>query len=73
MMCYSVEPRDCLFVKGYGFFYFAKNYGKYIGKSVSKNLSGKYSQRLIQHAKQMPADAFKTPCKSNSKNSRSNQ
>ena len=25
MMCYSVHPRDQIFVKGYGFLSFAKN------------------------------------------------
>ena len=43
---YSVQPRDRIFVKSYGFFTFAENMGKYIGKSISKNLSGKYSQKF---------------------------
>ena len=30
-MCYSVQPRDRIFVKGYGFLSFAKNMGKNIG------------------------------------------
>ena len=30
MMRYSVQPRDRIFVKGYGFFSFAKNMGKNI-------------------------------------------
>ena len=38
-MRYSVQPRDRIFVEGYGFFSFAKN----IGKNISKSLSGKYS------------------------------
>ena len=42
MMCYSVQPRDRLFVKGYGFLSFAKTMGKNIGKNISKNLCGKY-------------------------------
>ena len=41
-MCYSVQPRDRLFVKGYGFLSFAKNMGKNFGKIISKNVSGKY-------------------------------
>ena len=32
---YSVQPRDRLFVKGYGFFSFAKNMDKNIGKKLS--------------------------------------
>ena len=44
-MCYSVQPRDLRFVKGYGFLSFAKNMCKNIGKNISKNLCGKYSQK----------------------------
>ena len=40
-----------------------KNMGKNIGKNVSKNLSGKYSQKLLGHAKQSAVDAFKTASK----------
>ena len=58
-MRYSVQPRDRMFVKGYGFLSFAKN----IGKNISKNLSGKYSQKLLDHAKQSAADAIKTTSK----------
>ena len=36
MMCYSVQPRDQIFVKGYGFLSFAKNMGKNIGKNIIK-------------------------------------
>ena len=39
-MCYSVQPRDRIFVKGYEFLSFAKNMGKNIGKNISENLSG---------------------------------
>ena len=35
-MCYSVQSRDQIFVKGYGFLSFAKNMGKNIGKKISK-------------------------------------
>ena len=59
MTKYSVQPRDQIFVKGYGFLSSAKNMGKNIGKNISKNLSGKYSQKLLDHAKQSTADAFK--------------
>ena len=41
MTCYSVQPRDQIFVKAYRFLSFAKNMGKNIDKNVSKNLSGK--------------------------------
>ena len=41
------------------FFRFAKN----IGKNTSKSLSGKYSQKFLDHAKQSGPDAFKTNLK----------
>ena len=44
-MCYSVQPRDRIFAKGYGFLSFAKNVGKNIGKNISKTLCGKYNQK----------------------------
>ena len=46
----SVQPRDWIFVKGYGFLSFAKNIYKNISKNISNNLSGKYSQKLLDHA-----------------------
>ena len=38
-MRYSIEPRERIYVKGYGFLSFAKNIGK--------NLSNKYGQKLL--------------------------
>ena len=58
-MHYTVQPRDPIFVKGYGFLYFAKN----IGKNISKVLSGKYSQKLLDHTKISATDALKTTSK----------
>ena len=52
MTCYSVQPRDRIFIKGYGFLSFAKTMGKYIGKNINKMLSNKYSQKLSDYAKQ---------------------
>ena len=52
MTQYSVQPRQRVFGKGYGFLSFAKNISKSIGKNISKNLIGKYSQKLLHHAKQ---------------------
>ena len=63
MTLYSVQPRDWLFVKDYGFLSFAKNVGRNIGKNIRKNLSNKYSQRLIDHAKQSAIDTLKTASK----------
>ena len=58
MVGHSVQPRDRIFVKGYKFFYFAKNIGKYIGKSITKNLNGKCYRKRFDHAKQSAADAL---------------
>ena len=46
-MRYSIEPRDVIYVKGYGFLSFAKNMGK--------SLSNKYVKFLIvlKHLQQM--------------------
>ena len=61
MTRYLVQSRDCIFVRGYGFLSFVKNMSKYIGKNLSKNVSGKYSQKLIDHANQSAANALKLP------------
>ena len=55
---YSVQPRDWIFVKGYGFLSFAKNMGKDIGKNIIKNLSGKNRQKLLDHTKQSATDGL---------------
>ena len=62
-MRYSVQPRDRIFVKGYGFLSFAKNMSKNIGKTISKVLSCTYSQKRLDHTKQSATDAFKTVSK----------
>ena len=54
-MRYSFERRDWIFVKCNGILSFAKNTGK--------NLSGKYSQKLLDHAKQSATDALNTASK----------
>ena len=54
-MRYSIEPRDRIYVKGYGFLSFAKNMGK--------SLSNKYGQKLLDSAKKSATDAIKTASK----------
>ena len=54
-MRYSVEPRDRIYVKGYGFLPFAKNMGK--------SLSNKYGQKRLDSAKKFTTDAIKTASK----------
>ena len=56
----TVEYRDWIFVKVYGFLSPAKNMTKNIGKIISKILSGKYSQKLPDYFKQSAANALKT-------------
>ena len=63
MTCYSVQPRSEISVKGYGFFSFARNMGKIVGKNISKNLSGKYRRKRLDHAKQSTIDAIKPTSK----------
>ena len=62
-MCYSVQPRDQIFAKGYGFSPFAKIMSKNIGKNISKNFSGKYIQKPPGHTKKSATDALKTSSK----------
>ena len=52
---YSIEPKDRIYVKGYGFLPFAKN--------TSKNFSNKYSQNLLGKAKKSTTNAIKTASK----------
>ena len=63
MIRYSVQPRDQIFVKSYGFLSFAINMSKNIGTSIAKNLSGIYSQKLLDHSKQSATDPLKTASK----------
>ena len=50
MMPYLFQLRDCMFVKGNGFLFYAKNMGKNIGNIISKNLSRKDSHNLLDRA-----------------------
>ena len=54
-MRYSIEPRDRIYVKGYGFLSFAKNMGK--------SLSNKYSRKLLDSAEKSTMDPIKTASK----------
>ena len=54
-MRYSVEPRDRIYVKGYGFLPFAKNMGT--------SLSNKYCQKLLDSPKKSATDTIKTASK----------
>ena len=51
----STEPRDRIYVKGYGFSFFVKNMGK--------NLSNKCGQKLLDSAKKSTIDVIKTASK----------
>ena len=54
MTRYSVQSRDRVFVKDYGFLFFAKN----ICKNIGKKLSGNYSQKLLHYVKQSKRDVL---------------
>ena len=49
-MRYSIEPKERIYVKGYGFLSFARNLGAHATK-VAKNLNNKYGQKPVDSAK----------------------
>ena len=61
-MRYSIEPKERTYVKGYDFLSFARNIDKHAAK-VAKNISNKYSQKLVDTAKKSVTDAIKTASK----------
>ena len=61
-MHYSIEPRERRYVKGYGFLSFSRNIGTHAAK-VAKNMSNKYSQKLVDTAKKSATDTKKTASK----------
>ena len=54
-MRYSIELKDRVYLKGYGFLSFVKNMGK--------NLSSKYGQKLLDSTKKSTAYTIKTASK----------
>ena len=52
---HSIEPRNRIYVKGCGFLSFAKN--------MSKNLSNKYGQKLLNSTKNSTTDVIKIASK----------
>ena len=58
-MRYSIETRNRIHVKGYGFSWFAKSIGTHVTK-VAKSMSNKYSQNLLDGAKKSTTDEIKT-------------
>ena len=55
-MTYSSEPRDEIYVKGYGFLSFPKN--------IDKSLNSKCGQKFLGTTKNLAKDALKTVSKS---------
>ena len=53
-MRYSTEPKDRIYVRGYGFLSFAEN--------MVKDLSNKDGQTLLDSAKKSAMDAIKDTC-----------
>ena len=60
MTCYSVQPRDQIFVRGHQFFL---SCARNIGKNITKNISSKYSHKFLAYAKPSATDALKTASK----------
>ena len=54
-ICYSIEPKDRRYVKGYGLLSFAKKIGK--------TLTNKCSGNLLDSTKRSTTDALKTASK----------
>ena len=54
-MRYSIEPRNRIYVKGYGFLSFARNMGK--------SISNKCGQKRLDTAKKSATDGIKTTSK----------
>ena len=54
-MRYLIEPKDRIYVKGYGSLSLAKN--------MNTNLSNKYSKKLLDSARKSTAYAIKTASK----------
>ena len=52
---YLIEPKDRIYVNGYGVLPLSKNIGK--------NVSGKYNQKLLHSPKRYTIDALKTASK----------
>ena len=57
-MRYSIEPRERIYVKGYGFLSFARILGTHATK-VAKNENDAYGQKLADSAKKSATDALK--------------
>ena len=47
-------------MKDYGFLCLPKNIGKNVDKNISRHLNCKYSQKLLDHAKQLATEARET-------------
>ena len=54
-MRYSIEPKDRMYVKGYGFFSFPKNMGTH--------LNSNYGQKRLDSAKKSTTNVIKTASK----------
>ena len=62
-MRYSTEPRDRIYVKGYGFLFFAKNIGKSLSNKYAATSATNVAQKLLNSAKKSTTDAIRTASK----------
>ena len=62
-MRYTIEPRDRIHVKGYGFLSFAKNMGKSLSNKYAATSATNVAQKLLNSAKKSTTDAIRTASK----------
>ena len=62
-MRYSIEPRDRIYVKGYGFLSFDKNMGKNLSNKSAATSATDVTQNLLDNSKKFTIDAIKTASK----------
>ena len=63
MRLYAVQPKNRVFVNGYGFLSFARNMGENVTQNIGKNVSSKYSQKRLHYAKKSARNTLKTASK----------
>ena len=59
-MCYSIEPKERRYVKGYGFLSFARNFGNKYGKKLMNTAIKTGTNFNSQYGKKLTDTAIKT-------------
>ena len=63
MQRYSVQLRDRILVKGFGYLSFPRNMDKIVGRNINESFISKYNQKLLDHITQSAIDVLKTSSK----------